>query len=442
MALDLKVVDPSESLVDSSNEVLKTALDGNHSEWTSFLASNVTVDGIDSIFCCDLKELLQCVLDAKGKQSLDWLLEVASEKQKNLSSAKLVLLELWLSLKRKVTGLLESRLRDLPDDGYLLYFTEGISWCIVFSYRFAGAAANIKIVHYIKEPRSVYDIFALAHMNDEHTRTIIKSVVRTRSKIIVHRNVLIDVDRYTEGNVFGPTIDTIYIHEFLVRVLNGDKSCNVKSALEIGCGNGLLVAGLANKCKKLNLLIGIDSEIESIVCTTRNVKRASIYNSSFSFYGILGRFDNIFNRKFDLVVSNPPYLPYKEEDITGAENSQRTAIKGTELIAEMVQSSQKLLSNSGVMVIVYSELSEEELLKNIPDEMRFISANNRNGFKVLFDLEEVMRNQKWLDFLIERGLECDPANNIYHHYLKIGVIVHKDRNTKSSSFLEEVISKW
>jgi len=437
MGIDLKIKDPSEGLVEVSNDAIKTALQGKLEKWMALLAENSEIDGFDLLFRSNDSNLTSIIEDAKGRPSLDWLVRLSrasSTPRRGVHSEQDMLLsELWRSLQRKVTNLLQSRTRDLPEKGYALYFTEGLQWCIVFSYKFSGNAATARVVHYTKEPQSVYDIFALSHMSDEHTRTIIKNVVRSRSKVIIHRNVLIEVDRYLEAGVFGPTIDTLYLHEFLARLFAKSMSSfnfkQVTSAMEIGSGNGMLTAGLSNKCKNLEILVAVDTNIKAIKCTTRNVGHATARRNGFLFYAICGEFNSeLLKNKFDLVLSNPPYLPYREDDIEGDENSQRIAIKGTELIEEIVKNSPFYLSHGGALIIVYSELAERELIESIPEEMVFVSANRSSGYRVLFDLEEVMDNPRWLNFLEDRGLAFDSASKAYHHHLKIGIITHSTQN--------------
>ncbi|MCG7977254.1 MAG: methyltransferase [Candidatus Thiodiazotropha endolucinida] len=446
MTIDLRIKDPSNALLAHSKDVLNKALTGDLNDWQALLAENSEIDGLSLIYSHHDNNLMQITLDERGRPSLSWLIRHSrsstSYRRGAHSNTDLVLSELWRNLQRKITILLEARSRDLPDEGYALYFTEELSWCIVFSYKFSGNAAIARVVHYTKSPQSVYDIFALPLMSDEHTRTVIKNVVRSKSKVIIHRCVLIEVDRYFEDSVFGPTIDTLYLNEFVSRLfsklLNIIEHKHVTAAMEIGCGNGLLTAGLASKCSNLKRLVAIDTEVQAIHCTTRNVQNVLKKNNGISFYGVVGEFTgDLLSNKFDIVLSNPPYLPYRDNVIEGDENSQRIAIKGTELIEEMVKNSPFYLSPDGALIIVYSDLAEQELKDSIPKGMIFTSANDYMGYRVLFDLEDVMDNPKWLSFLISRGLEHDSSSSVYHHRLKIGIITHE----KSANLREKSISQ-
>ncbi|MEW8426136.1 MAG: methyltransferase [Candidatus Thiodiazotropha sp.] len=448
MTIDLKIKDPSNALFDHSSVALKKALLGDLSDWQALLAENSEIDGLNLIYSYHDNNLIQITQDERGRPTLSWLIRhsrsSASYRRGSLSNADLVLSELWRNLQRKVTSLLQARSRDLPDEGYALYFTEELSWCIVFSYKFSGNAAIARVVHCTKSPQSVYDIFALPHMSDEHTRTVVKNVVRSKSKVIIHRRVLIEVDRYIEESVFGPTIDTLYLNEFVSRLfskqLNLIEHKHVTAAMEIGCGNGLLTTGLANYCSNLKRLVAVDTEVQAIHCTARNVRNVLKKNNNISFYGIVGEFTgDLLSNKFDIVLSNPPYLPYKDNIIEGDENSQRIAIKGTELIEEIVKNSPFYLSPDGALIIVYSDLAEQELKDSIPEGMWFTPANNYMGYRVLFDLEDVMDNPKWLNFLISRGLEHDSSSSVYHHRLKIGIITHEGTQTSREKSISQAM---
>ncbi len=434
MRLDLKCHSTPSRFIEHASKILVHALDGNIDAWRGFLSKNNYMDGIEVLSQVTHRALRDRIAGPQGQPSLEWLTSVASQRVPKVSppTCDQIFFELWTSLKRKVTRLLENRAKSLPDDGYVLYFTESLGWCIVFSYRFAGNAADINIIHCIREPQAVYDIFALPLLSDEYTRSIIKNVVRSPVKLIAHRGVLVDVNRYFESRVFGPTIDTLYLHELLTRLLILDdrytqNTCNVKTALDVGCGNGLLASGLADKCDSLTALFAIDTEIQSVTCASRNIGQVRKSDGHFKTYSICGMFDpDLLKEKVDLVVSNPPYLPYPDGRSVSVLRGQSASVRGTELLEQVIRNSSSFVSPDGALFIVYSALVENELHDSIPDNMRLIGMNNGGGFRVLFDLEVVAEDQVWLEFLRKRGLEYDSASSAYHHRLKVAAIIHSD----------------
>ncbi len=453
--LDLCFGTAADQTRQKTQEALDRAFAGDLEQWRTHLSSSPYADGFEFLYGYENEELALVITDSEGKPSIDWLVELSRKMkvpQRDYSDVERVLLELWLTLKRKVTLLLQVRAGHLPDRGYVLYFSEGITWCIVLSYRFAGNAADVEVVHCISEPQAVYDIFALMHLADEHTRAILKDVIRSPSKVIAHRGVLIDVDRYLESRVFGPSIDTIYLNEVLTKLLiepgySGKYNFKIERALDIGCGNGMLIAGLAERCRSMKFMVAIDTDIQAIQCTIRNTNYViNNGNHGCRFLAIYGPYSGtLLQEKFDLAVSNPPYLPHPNSKGGYSRYSQGHAIIGPDLVEEIVNTSPQYLAPNGALLIVFSNLAESELQANVPDNMEYISLNKSDGFRVLFDLEDVADDPEWLRFLKNRGLEYDSDSGTYYHYLKVGAIVNaksEHRNMMSlDAYLTNIGSK-
>jgi methylase of polypeptide subunit release factors len=189
------------------------------------------------------------------------------------------------------------------------------------------------------------------------------------------------------------------------------------AAMEPGCGSGFISAGLLVHLRSLLDLVVIDTEIDAINCTVKNLSAHS-KESLARKCAIYGMFDpDLFKKRFDLIVVNPPYLPFPDQH-RGVE-SQTGAIGGTELIELLLQRGVELLKEEGALIMVYSDLARPEIEKfSAQSKLEMISLTPSQGFNVLLDLEEVAEKPDWKHFLEERGLYKD-RSGAYCHSIRV-----------------------
>jgi len=86
------------------------------------------------------------------------------------------------------------------------------------------------------------------------------------------------------------------------------KENNFKYILEFGVGSGCVIAGILKNTKDVYAL-GVDISEKAISTAKANLLKNNISN----FDLVVGDWGSCINRKFDLIVSNPPYI--KSNDI-------------------------------------------------------------------------------------------------------------------------------
>jgi len=323
-----------------------------------------------------------------------------------------VLFDLWEELSTQLTGALRAaRLTGLvPDHGGVLAFVGGLSKCVVIRYQMFAGTPRLNVVAVINEPKSAFDFWGVLDDVDARARNYLKAILATGHKLVYHRGTLIHVDRRVDMGVFGPSIDTLVMAELLGQELLERADGHVKSALEVGCGNGLVTVSLHQHLKSLVDLVALDVDFEAVACTRRNWRATaerSLGREDARTYFVTGPFRaDLLQEKFDLVVCNPPYIPLPPEyrgDGPVAEFFR--AVGGTELLKEVVGAAPDLLTDSGQMLLMVSELSLREAEEALPKGHRMRRPLGDNGVDVLFDVEAVLGRPEWVEFLVrERGL--------------------------------------
>lgn len=169
----------------------------------------------------------------------------------------------------------------------------------------------------------------------------------------------------------------------LLKIFNNKKI----SVLDIGTGSGCIIVSLLNNLKQ-SVGIGIDISKKAILMAKKNVVRHKLNNR----IKLINRsFENVFDKKFDLIVSNPPYIEKKaiknlSEDIKKYE--PRMALDGgndgLDLVKKVIYKSKNILKIKGVLAL---EIGNEQIKK----VSKILTDNNFRIRNVIKDYKNNVR---------------------------------------------------
>ena len=156
---------------------------------------------------------------------------------------------------------------------------------------------------------------------------------------------------YVDKNVLIPRPDTELIVEQVLKTYSKDKYLQV---LDIGSGSGcILLSLLAERPQFCGT--GIDISKQSINVSKYNAKRLNLTNR-VKFYN--SDVDNFKNRKYDLIVSNPPYieisnLKYLERDVINFEPklALNGGFDGFSKIRKVIDKAAVLIKRNGKLIL-------------------------------------------------------------------------------------------
>ena len=156
---------------------------------------------------------------------------------------------------------------------------------------------------------------------------------------------------YVNKNVLIPRPDTeILIEQILMNYSKND----ILSVLDIGTGSGCIVLSLLKLFKNFKG-VAIDISKKALNVAKYNAKMHQLDNRVKFFKSSV---DNFLKGKYDLIVSNPPYikqLDFKnlERDISEYEPSLalKGGIDGLTVIRRVIKKSSKLLKRGGKLVL-------------------------------------------------------------------------------------------
>ena len=160
-------------------------------------------------------------------------------------------------------------------------------------------------------------------------------------------------------NTLIPRPETELLIYKLVELFKGKKI----SILDIGTGSGCIIISLLDNLN-LSRGIGVDICKNSIKTANQNTIRFNLQNRLKLFNK---SYKNIFHNKFDLIVSNPPYIQKKDiknlsDDIKKYE--PRIALDGgndgLDLIKKVIYKSKKIIKIKGTLAL---EIGNEQIKK-------------------------------------------------------------------------------
>ena len=186
-------------------------------------------------------------------------------------------------------------------------------------------------------------------------------------------------------NILIPRPETEHMVEKLVKVYK-DKSINI---LDIGTGSGCILISLLSELKGSRGQ-GVDISTKAVEIAKINSRNSKLNNKTRFIHR---SFLKIFNKKFDLIVSNPPYI--KRSDLRNLDTDVKKfepkialdgGNDGLDLIRKVIYKTKNILKINGMLaleigneqfrkvskILTENNLREEYLIRDRIDNVRCI----------------------------------------------------------------------
>ena len=181
--------------------------------------------------------------------------------------------------------------------------------------------------------------------------------------------------------IYQPADDSYLLQETLEKFLV-DKNKNFK-ILDLGSGTGIL----AQTCKKFGFNNILTADIdEKAVDFLKNKGFKAIQSNLFS--------DINKNKKFNLIIFNPPYLPEDSREPQDSKLQTTAGKKGYELIIRFLKQAENYLLKNGVILLLFSSLSKPNIILKKAKELNYefnLLARKKLFFEELFVYEFCLR---------------------------------------------------
>ena len=184
---------------------------------------------------------------------------------------------------------------------------------------------------------------------------------------------------FVNKDVLIPRPETELIIEQILKILPEESEKNI---LEIGTGSGCIAVSLTKERPNCRI-VAIDKSLKAIKVARKNAEIHQV-NKKINFLNI--DVDKYFSNKYDLIISNPPYIKNSEllslnEDVKF--NEPKLALlggcSGLEIFFRIVNKSKKLLKRNGKLILEIGHRQGKELKK-------YLKLNGFNQIKIYRDL--------------------------------------------------------
>ena len=187
---------------------------------------------------------------------------------------------------------------------------------------------------------------------------------------------------YVNKNVLIPRPETEHLIEETLKIIEKNSS---RKILEIGVGSGCLIVSILKERKNCSA-IGID-------CCKKALKVAN-YNANLHLINnrikiIKTDVDNFNAGKYDLIISNPPYIDkyqLKYLDVSEYEplRALNGGVNGIEVLTKVISKASRLLKINGKLIV---EIGSDQKYKVI----KLLNNNNFFVNKIVKDLSNLDR---------------------------------------------------
>ena len=198
-----------------------------------------------------------------------------------------------------------------------------------------------------------------------------------------------DLNFNVNKNVLIPRFETEELVDRLIKYINNYFKEDI-NILDIGTGSGCIAITLKSKLKKSNVTAS-DISDKALEVAEENAKKNNV-DVNFIKSDV---FENI-ESKYDVIVSNPPYIAYDEEIMEIVKNNEpHSALyadnNGLYFYEEILKNASKYLNQKNIIAFEIGEKQGEEIkqitLNYFPNSKVFVETDlqNRDRFVFVFN---------------------------------------------------------
>ena len=236
--------------------------------------------------------------------------------------------------------------------------------------------SEILVSHLINIPReSIY--FKLkenlpSNKTEELQKLVSRRVKKEPIAYILNNKEFWSTNFYVDRSVLIPRPETeVLIDLILSQINNKDNYLNI---LDIGTGSGCILVSLLKELTKAKG-IGIDKSSKAIAVAMKNSISQQVDNRTL-FKNI--NLENIkFDKKFDLIVSNPPYLPdvslknlNLDIKLYEPKIALQGGVQGVDFLYKIIVLASKILKTNGLLALEIGD-NQFHILAKYLKENRF-----------------------------------------------------------------------
>ena len=236
--------------------------------------------------------------------------------------------------------------------------------------------SEILVSHLINIPReSIYSRLKEnlpSNKTEELQNLVSRRVKKEPIAYILNNKEFWSTNFYVDRSVLIPRPETEVLIDLILSQINNKN--NYFNILDIGTGSGCILVSLLKELRKAKG-IGIDKSSKAIAVAKKNSTSQHV-DSRSSFKNI--NLENIkFDKKFDLIVSNPPYLPdvslknlNLDIKLYEPKIALQGGVQGVDFLCKIITLASKILKINGLLALEIGD-NQFHILAKYLKENRF-----------------------------------------------------------------------
>jgi len=253
------------------------------------------------------------------------------------------------------------------------------------SYKFNSAKLDAELI--LSKTLGLSRETILLNLNEKINDKVLENFnyylkLRKQNKPIAHILGFKDFWKYkfkVDKNVLIPRPETELIIEQALKILTNLSNKNI---LDIGTGSGCIIISIIKERENCKAT-AIDKSLKALKVAKLNAEMHQV-QKKIKFLNI--DVDKYYGNKYDLVLSNPPYI--KDSEILSLDkdvklNEPKLALSGGKSglnkVFKVIKKSQKLLKTNGKLILEIGDKQSKEVKK-------YLIKNNFNQIQVFKDL--------------------------------------------------------
>lgn len=245
----------------------------------------------------------------------------------------------------------------------------------------------LELFNYSKKDFLVYPDKIFDTKSIEKFNKIIKKRIQTNAPIqyLINKAYFMGHDFYVDNNVLIPRPETELLVKESLNIANNISAANI---LDIGTGSGCIACMIAINSNQTGITAS-DISDKALKVAKTNASNLNVKNKIKFIQSNI--YSNIKN-KFDLIISNPPYIPP-----IAKENMQKEVLEhephlalftedqdGTYFYKQIIKNSLNFLNHNGYIAFEIG-INQSALIKNIFEEEKF------KNIKIIKDCSNISR---------------------------------------------------
>ena len=251
--------------------------------------------------------------------------------------------------------------------------------------------ARLLLQYVLKKPRQyliVYDNQKLTDKEEQEYLKYIELVAQGEPiEHITHQKEFMKLDFYVDENVLIPRQDTEVLVEEVIKIA---QNIRAKKILDLCTGSGAIAVSLAKYLENTQIT-ALDISRKALDVAIANAKNNHVQEKITFVESNL--FQNLGQEKYDIIVSNPPYIRRKEIETLDKEVRKEPKIAldggedGLDFYREIINKGYEYLKYGGYICLEIGYDQKEEVMQIIKENKQYMEPYCK---KDLYDNDRVI----------------------------------------------------